>query len=217
MNRLVGGATLPESSAVSGSGSRAVVPALNLAITVLPLTSAGAASDEDQNGGNKRKDSSSQDTPGSGAVVGGAVVVAVPANPPSDDAEGDKVTYNCDGCNNETQDGNERGQQRDENALAKREQESNEEEASSNSMENHDVGQGLGGGLGGIRESCAVSLTDDLGDVIADVRVAACVPIVAEEIIVTTPAPTKAAKIYMSIGTTAQVDPEDGKAVNDGS
>jgi hypothetical protein len=221
---------------VGGDGRRAVVPALGLGLaTVLLLAAAGAAGDEDEDGGDEGQNGGGQDAPGGGAVAGRDAVDAVPADPSADHAEEDKVADDGDGGEEEAQGGDAGGQQGDQDALAQGEQEGDEEEAAGDGVQDHDVGQGLGGALGGPGEPGALDVVHyDLGDVVADVGVAAPVTTrgkyvsklrerqgdartmnlrVAGEVIATADTPAKAAKVDVGVGIAGHVDAEHGQAI----
>lgn len=201
---------------VVGGDGRLAVPGLHLGLVlVLLCTTASAASDEQENGGDQGKDASGEHTPSGGTEVARAVALVVVADGTSDEVEADEVADEGNGGDDKAKGGREGSQQGQQHAGAQRQKEGNEDDAGSNGVKDHDVGETTGRGLPGAGEVCAINIADQLSNVVANSGIAAAVTVGAS----VANAPTKGTKIDLGSGqaVAAQVDCEYGQLVHNGS
>lgn len=132
------------------------------------MDSSRAAGDEEDDHAQQRADGGSQGGPGGGAPVrardGGGVV-----DPRLDDAEGDKVQDHDNDSDDESQSSDQRGEERADKAGAEGEEEGDEVETAGNGVQDHRLGERLGGVLGIVGERDALDRAHHVGGVVADV------------------------------------------------
>lgn len=159
-------AALPE---VAAAGRGAVVANALLLdnVAALLLATASAAGDEGDDEGDEEEDEASKGGPGTGSPHGPVVVLGI-LDLVANVAEDDKVADNDDEGDDEGEESGQHGEDAAEQAGDEGEDEANEGKASSNRVEDHDVGQAVGGSRGPSLKAVVIA-ADDVGENVEDV------------------------------------------------
>lgn len=139
-----------------------------------------AARKEDNNSAEKRAGSGSKDCPNGNTILGmrASLVVFALIDVLLDNREEDKVNDERHERHEESEQRDHGSEERAEDACAQREQEGEEGHAQHDGVEDHDFGEGVGGFADIVGEFRGVDIAQDLGGIVADLRVGAVVLII---------------------------------------